>query len=742
MLNPRHAAAWAAVPDKASLNMTVEQFLLPACLDFHRFDPGSPHRGVYLRYLFPSTSAAFDPAQAARLGFTHLLAEAKQDAQVTSSPGGTPPARGPGVLPALRTRRRIAQRRHAMTRTTSRAAAARRPAHTPTPPTSALRRGSALQRTTADRAPAPSTLLPDISRVSVHPENAPASAWPTPIQRYGIEPASAGRVLRRCGGKTCPPGTCDHDGELRRHSTAPGSATAPPLVHQVLGTTGEQLHPAARSYLEPRFGHDFSTVRVHTDMIAATSAEAVGARAYTVGNHIAFAAGVYAPHTEYGRRLIAHELAHTLQQGAGRQSLIPAPSVFAAPSPPGITQPALVVGPIGDPLEGEADRVADQVMRMPDSDPSVTDAPPQLDHNGAAGEAEGRSIVFDRGRYAPHQDAGRRLLAHELVHTIQQGRSGPPSRGERLSVESSGSAREGEARKIAEMPSRLAVVDHAAAADGGLRVQRLEVPPQPSPEAEQVAEKAFQIIARGAVKVGTEVVPEADALVATGGTAAAGGGGIGLVAAAGVVVVGAIVILGLSYLAVKLYSEHKELDEYGGISPPGGLPPEPKPLTGPVVVGDVPLGDGTFQPQAGPQGPPQAGPQAQPQGQAQASSQKRHPKQKDDCPNELYDTLRGEIDKCKDLSFSCLDDVERAAFGITTRKAFEKPGAPRWPREEILRRLEQAERCAKARDDFQTKCFLVSPGDPEWKGHDKQRRDWETAAKRCREKARARGYLP
>ena len=84
VLNPRHTAAWAAVPDKAGLNATVEQFLLPACVDFHRFDPGSPHRGVYLRYLFPSVGAAFDPAQAARLGFTHLLAEAKQDAQVTA----------------------------------------------------------------------------------------------------------------------------------------------------------------------------------------------------------------------------------------------------------------------------------------------------------------------------------------------------------------------------------------------------------------------------------------------------------------------------------------------------------------------------------------------------------------------------------------------------------------------------------------------------------------------------------
>jgi hypothetical protein len=84
VLSPRHATAWAAIAGKDGLNTTVEQFLLPACLDFHRSDPGSPHRGIYLRYLFPSTSAAFDPAQAARVGFTHLLAEAKQDARTTT----------------------------------------------------------------------------------------------------------------------------------------------------------------------------------------------------------------------------------------------------------------------------------------------------------------------------------------------------------------------------------------------------------------------------------------------------------------------------------------------------------------------------------------------------------------------------------------------------------------------------------------------------------------------------------
>ena len=66
--------------------------------------------------------------------------------------------------------------------------------------------------------------------------------------------------------------------------------------------------------MEPRFGHDFGQVRVHTDSSAAESARAVDALAYTMGKDIVFARGQYAPHTSAGQDLLAHELAHTIQQ--------------------------------------------------------------------------------------------------------------------------------------------------------------------------------------------------------------------------------------------------------------------------------------------------------------------------------------------------------------------------------------------------------------------------------------------
>jgi hypothetical protein len=98
-------------------------------------------------------------------------------------------------------------------------------------------------------------------------------------------------------------------------SGVPAPDEAPPIVEEVLREPGQPLDAATRTFFELRFGHDFSGVRVHTDENAAESAQAVGARAYTVGTHIAFAASNFAPSTDHGRRLVAHELAHVVQQG-------------------------------------------------------------------------------------------------------------------------------------------------------------------------------------------------------------------------------------------------------------------------------------------------------------------------------------------------------------------------------------------------------------------------------------------
>lgn len=127
------------------------------------------------------------------------------------------------------------------------------------------------------------------------------------------------------------PCACSHDGDLceecqqkqsqatihRRASAPTAPANVPRIVSDVLRSPGHPLDSATRAFFEPRFGYDFSHVRLHTDSSAAESARSISARAYTAGEHIVFDLANYSPHTAGGRELLAHELTHTLQQPQG-----------------------------------------------------------------------------------------------------------------------------------------------------------------------------------------------------------------------------------------------------------------------------------------------------------------------------------------------------------------------------------------------------------------------------------------
>lgn len=89
---------------------------------------------------------------------------------------------------------------------------------------------------------------------------------------------------------------------------------APPSVDRLLAGSGRPLDRPLRQDMEQRFGYDFSQVRVHTGSAAEQSARDVNAHAYTVRNNVVFGAGQYAPSSQVGRRLIAHELTHVVQQ--------------------------------------------------------------------------------------------------------------------------------------------------------------------------------------------------------------------------------------------------------------------------------------------------------------------------------------------------------------------------------------------------------------------------------------------
>ncbi len=125
-------------------------------------------------------------------------------------------------------------------------------------------------------------------------------------------------------------------GVVHRHRASAESDrpdVSPRTESQIEGLNGggEPLAESVREYFEPRFGRDFSGVRVHAGSGAAEAALQLNAKAFTVGNDVAFGAGQYAPNTADGRRLLAHELTHVIQQGAAFPHLIGRPTIQRQP---------------------------------------------------------------------------------------------------------------------------------------------------------------------------------------------------------------------------------------------------------------------------------------------------------------------------------------------------------------------------------------------------------------------------
>ncbi len=183
---------------------------------------------------------------------------------------------------------------------------------------------------------------------------------------------SQGMMLQRkcaCGGSSESGGGCaeckaKEEGTLQRraantHASPASAQGVPPIVHEVLRSPGQPLDADTRAFMEPRFGHNFSQVRVHTDARAAESARAVNALAYTVGKDVVFGTGQYAPGTSDGMGLMAHELMHTIQQ------LRYGISHISKADDMGISNS-------GDASEQEANQAAETVMSIPDISSSTT----------------------------------------------------------------------------------------------------------------------------------------------------------------------------------------------------------------------------------------------------------------------------------------------------------------------------------------------------------------------------------
>jgi hypothetical protein len=154
-----------------------------------------------------------------------------------------------------------------------------------------------------------------------------------------ITPVTSSVLRRQCAcGQHANGGECAECGQKRGGTLQRAAINAspvhdaPPIVHEVLRSPGQPLDANSRAFMELRFGHDFSGVRVHTDAQAVEAARAVSALAYTAGRSVVFGAGQYAPHTSIGRRLLAHELSHVVQQASGSPTTLGVSNLFVVAS--------------------------------------------------------------------------------------------------------------------------------------------------------------------------------------------------------------------------------------------------------------------------------------------------------------------------------------------------------------------------------------------------------------------------
>lgn len=210
---------------------------------------------------------------------------------------------------------------------------------------------------------------------------------------HAAEAAMRGATPCACGG-TCA--TCSGGAKVRRKTAG---ETAPAGLHANVFRNGggRPLDATTLGFFGPRFGADFSRVRVHDDTAAAASARAIGARAFMAGNDIGFAPGEYAPGTNAGRWLLAHELAHVALEGDARAPVVrrqPAPGVSPTPpaGPPTTTQP---VGPQGTAAPGAA---------MPGATPQVDKFKPPPDPKGQLVVNGPTNVTFsDNPEYVRYQ---------------------------------------------------------------------------------------------------------------------------------------------------------------------------------------------------------------------------------------------------------------------------------------------------------------------------------------------------
>jgi outer membrane protein OmpA-like peptidoglycan-associated protein len=244
---------------------------------------------------------------------------------------------------------------------------------------------------------------------------------------------------------------------------------APPIVNDVLRSQGRPLDPDVRSQMEPRFGHDFGHVRVHTGDLAAQSAESINARAFATGSDIVFGRGQFAPGTQAGQTLLAHELAHTVQQRNSR-----------APSN------ALPISEPGGQVEREADTAATAKRPV-----TLTASGPMIARQPAAPEATSPQLEEALTRFFEEvktKQPKESLPQHPLVIKECRKLTHSEEKGRRMEEFLRGPLAPGEPKPLAK-----AVVRHLSGPVQSGEVERLKKQTVPRAKGDDVVTKGASL---------------------------------------------------------------------------------------------------------------------------------------------------------------------------------------------------------------------------------------------------------
>ncbi|WP_338072991.1 eCIS core domain-containing protein [Halogeometricum borinquense] len=208
-------------------------------------------------------------------------------------------------------------------------------------------------------------------------------------QRQQERPAEVPKDIERRNAKSVQRSRGAH-----HEASKAGDANVPDSVRDVISSPGQQLDTSIQRAMEDRMGDNLSDVRIHTDPSAAKACEDINARAFTVGNHIAFNHGEYDPSSAEGQHILAHELAHVRQQTGGAVSMLP-------------QEGSLEIDP--DPrLEREAEETAQRVMQgmLPQEGSLEIDPDPRLEREAE----ETAQRVMQGGKIGVHR------MEHSDVH--------------------------------------------------------------------------------------------------------------------------------------------------------------------------------------------------------------------------------------------------------------------------------------------------------------------------------------